>query len=383
MLKAPTTTDHSVRVTPASTVTEQPGPLTGAAVVATRNGGPEMLQVRPWQIPPPGPDEVRIRVEAAGISFADLVMCQGLHPERYYPQRRRPPWVPGWDVVGIVESVGARVRDIRVGQREAALTIVGGWAEHAVVPAARVVPVPSQLAPTTAVCLVLDYVTAYQMLTRSTSTRRGDTILIQGAGGGVGTALLQLARHLGVRALGTGREAKRAHIESQGGILIDYEHEDIAQRARQLTAGRGVDYAFDGIGATARTSLRALRPGGHLVWYGLITVLSGGRRDWGGTAKMAGILTLAWLGNLRPGGKRTSLYSIQWLARRHPDWFRADLATLLALLAANEIAPHIAAVRSLDEVPAALTSLAGHGPPGKQVVAIAAPASKSTAQPAR
>src|SRR5581483_9028670 len=364
MLQEPTIKDPSVRVISVSSVTEQPGPLMSAAVVATRDGGPEALHVRPWEVPPPGPDEVRIRVEAAGISFADLVMCQGLHPERYYPQRRRAPFVPGWDVVGVLESVGAQIRDVRVGQRVAALTIVGGWAEHAVVPAARVVPVPPSLAPTTAVCLVLDYVTAYQMLTRSISARRGDTILIQGAGGGVGTALLQLARHLGVRALGTGREAKRAHIESQGGILIDYEHEDVAQRARQLTAGHGVDYAYDGIGATARTSLRALRPGGHLVWYGLVTVLSGGRRDWGGTAKMAGILALAFLGNLRPGGKRTSLYSIEWLARRHPNRFRADLATLLALLAANAIAPHIAAVRSLDEVPTALRTLAAHGPPG-------------------
>jgi NADPH2:quinone reductase len=267
--------------------------------------------------------------------------------------------------------VGSQVRDLLVGQRVAALPIVGGWAEYAVVPAAWVVPVPPQLAPTAAVCLVLDYVTAYQMLTRSTAARRGDTILIQGAGGGVGTALLQLARHLGMRALGTGREAKRVHIESEGGIPIDYEHEDVAARARELTAGRGVDYAFDGVGATARTSLRALRPGGHLVWYGYDTI----------RAKMVGILLLALLGNLRPGGKRTGLYSIQWLARRHPDWHRADLATLLAMLAANEIAPRIAAVRSLDEIPTALRSLAGHGPPGKQVVAIAAPESGNTAQP--
>ncbi len=379
MLKEPITRDHSAGAIAVSSVTDQPGPLTSAAVVAARNGGPEVLQVRPWTVPPPGPDEVRIRVEAAGISFADLAICQDMHPERYFPKRRRPPLVPGWDVVGVIESVGSRVQDVQVGQRVAALTIVGAWAEHAVVPAAWVVPVPPQLASTTAVSLVLDYVTAYQMLTRSVSLRRGDTVLIQGAGGGTGTALLQLARHLGVRALGTGREAKRAHIESQGGILIDYEHEDVAQRARQLTAGRGVDCVFEGIGATARTSLRALRPGGRLVWYGMVTVLSGGRRDWGGTAKMAGILALALLGNLRPGGKRTSLYSIQWLARRHPEWFRADLTTLLAMLAADEIAPHIAAVRTLDEVPAALLSLAGHGPPGKQVVAIAAPESSTTA----
>jgi NADPH:quinone reductase len=359
---------------------DQPRPLTSAAVVATRDGGPETLEVRLWEVPAPRPHEVRVRVEAAGISFADLLICQGLHPERIYP-RRRAPLVPGWDVVGIVESVGSQSRDVTVGQRVAALSIVGGWAEHAVVPTAWVVPVPPQLAPTTAVCLVLDYVTAYQMLTRSTSARRGDTVLIQGAGGGVGTALMQVARHFGVRALGTGREATRAYIESEGGILIDYEHEDVAERCRELTQGRGVDHAFEGVGATARMSLRALRPGGRLVWFGMVTLLSGGARDWRGSAKTAGAFVLALLGNLRPGGKRTSIYSIQWLARRHPDWFRDDLATLLAMLADNDIAPHIAAVRKLDEVPTALTSLASHAPPGKQVIAIPPSDSTSAAQP--
>jgi NADPH2:quinone reductase len=344
----------------------QPRSLTCTAVVATRAGGPEVLQVRPWTVRPPGPDEVRVRVEAAGISFADLLISRGLHPDRYFPRRRRTPLVPGWDVVGIIESLGARVSGLSVGQRVAALTIVGGWAEYAVAPAAWAVPVPAGLEPKVAVCLVLDYVTAYQMLTRSARVRRGDTVLIQGAAGGVGTALLQLARQLGVRALGTGREARRAHVESEGGTLIDYEHEDVAERARALTAGRGVDAAFEGVGTSAQASLRALRPGGDLVWFGYL--LGGGAHEWRSWATMMGTLALALLGSLRPGGKRISIYSIQWLARRHPDWFREDLAALLALLAEGKIAPRIAAVRRLDEVPAALMSPAGQGAPRKQVI---------------
>jgi NADPH2:quinone reductase len=344
----------------------QSSALTCTAVVATRDGGPEVLQVRPWVVRPPGPDEVRIRMEAAGMSFADLLMSRGLHPDRYFPKRRRTPLVPGWDVVGIVESVGSRVSELRVGQRVAALTIVGGWAEYAVVPAAWAVPVPAGLEPTVAVCLVLDYVTAYQMLTRSARIGRGDTILIQGAAGGVGTALLQLARQLGLRALGTGREARRAHVESEGGILIDYEHEDVAERARALTGGRGVDAAFEGVGTTVRASLRAVRPGGDLVLFGYL--LAGGLREWRSWATMAGTLALALLGNARPGGKRTSIYSIQWLARQHSDWLRADLATLLTMLAQGEIAPRIAAVRRLDEIAAALSSPAGQAAPRKQVI---------------
>ena len=344
----------------------QPGPLTGTAVVLTRHGGVEALEVRAWEVPPPGPHEVRVRVEAAGVSFADLLICQGVHPER-----RRTPHVPGWDVLGIVESVGSEVHRVTVGERVASLPIVGGWAEYAVIPGEWVVPVPATLPPMTAICLVFDYVVAYQMLTRSTAARCGDTVLFQGVGGGVGTAFMQIARQLGVRVLGTDREAKQAHTEAQGGVLIDYEHEDVATRCHELTSGRGVDYAYDGVGDTARTSLRALRPEGRLVWFGSITLLSRGARNWRSVAKTVANTALAFAGNLRPGGKRISLYSIQMLGRRHPDWYRDDLATLFAMLAEGKLAPQIAAVLPLDEAPAALARLAGHGPPGKQVIAVA------------
>jgi NADPH2:quinone reductase len=341
------------------------GALSSTAVVAPRHGGPEVLEVRAWEVAAPRSDEVRVRVEAAGISYADLLICQGLHPER-----RRAPFVPGWDVVGQIESVGSGVRDVAVGDRVAALTIVGGWAGHAVVPAARVVPVPPTLEATAAVCLVMDYVVAQQMLTRSTSLRRGDTVLVQGAGGGTGTALLQLVRGMGVRVLGTDREKKRSHVESEGGILIDFEREDVVERCLELTDGRGVAAAFDGIGATARESLRALRPGGRLVWFGMVTLLSGGARDLGKSVRTAANTAAVFAHNFLPGGKRTSLYSIQMLARRHPDWFRADLAALLALLAEGRIEPRLAAVWKLDEVPAALEAMAATGAlPGKQVVA--------------
>jgi NADPH2:quinone reductase len=341
-------------------------PLTTTAVVADRYGGPEILQLRQWQVAPPGSDEVRLRVEAAGISFADLLICQGLHPER-----RKAPFVPGWDVVGVVESVGSRVRNVGPGDRVAALSIVGGWAEHAVVPASRVVSVPPSIEPTTAVCLVMDYIVACQMLTRSTSVRCGDTVLFQGVGGGVGTALMQLAREMGVRVLGTDREGKRPHVEAEGGVLVDFEHEDVVEQCRQLTDGRGVDAAYDGIGATARESLRAVRPGGKMVWFGMVTMLSRGTRDLRGSLKTAGNVVAVFGRNVWPGGKRTSLYSIQKLARSHPDWYRSDLALLFGMLADRKIDPHIAAVWKLSDVPRAVTAFAKGSKPGKQVVAIA------------
>jgi len=318
-----------------------------------------------------------VRVEATGISFADLLVCQGLHPER-----RPTPHVPGWDVVGVVESVGSEIGGVSVGERVASLPIVGGWAEYANIPGQWAVPVPATLAPTTAVCVVFDYVVAYQMLTRTTAARRGDTVLFQGVGGGTGTAFMQVARQLGVRVLGTDREAKRAHVEAQGGILIDFEHEDVVKRCRELTGGRGVDYAYDAVGATAPSSLRALRPGGRLVWFGDVTLLSDGARDWRSGAKTVGNTGLAFAGNLRPGGKRTSLYSIQrhgshsvsrslrLLGRRHPEWYRDDLGTVMAMLADGKFAPQIAAVLTLDEAPEALATFGRPRIPGKQVIAV-------------
>jgi len=342
-------------------------PVASTAVVAARHGGPEVLKLRQWEVAAPGPDELRLRVEAAGISFADLLICQGMHPER-----RRAPFVPGWDVVGAVEAIGSNVRRVRPGDRVAALSIVGGWAEHVVVSSSLVVPVPREVEPTAAVCLVMDYAVAYQMLTRSASVRSGDTVLIQGAGGGVGTALTQLGRHMGVRVLGTDRESKRSHVESEGGVLIDFEREDLVERCKELTGGRGVDAAFDGIGATARASLRAVRPEGKMVWFGMVTLLSGGARDLRRSARTVGNVAAVFSENLRPCGKRTSLYSIQKLARSHPDWYRADLAALFAMLADRAIRPRIAAVWKLRDVPQAVTAFAKGSMPGKQVISATA-----------
>ena len=161
-----------------------------------------------------------------------------------------------------------------------------------------------------------DYIVAYQMLTRKAQVQAGDTVLVQGAGGGVGTALMQVAATMDVRVLGSDRSNKRAHVEAMGATLIDFETEDVVQRCRQVTGGRGVGAAFDGIGATAPTSLRALRRGGTLVWFGMVTMLSGGQRDPLKMAKTVAVTGAALAPNLVPGGKRTVFYSIQVLAKK-------------------------------------------------------------------
>src|SRR5215831_415463 len=163
-------------------------------------------------LPNPRPGEVRVQVLAAGVSFADVSMREGVHPEA-----RRPPFTPGWDVVGIVEALGEGVDAVQAGATVAAMPIVGGYAEYICLPVAELVSVPPQLDPAEAVCLILNYVTAYQMLHRSAQAKPGETALIHSAAGGVGTALLQLAKLHGLRMFGTASAGKLGIVESFGG----------------------------------------------------------------------------------------------------------------------------------------------------------------------
>jgi NADPH:quinone reductase-like Zn-dependent oxidoreductase len=349
------------RVRPSVPAVERGRATRTSAVVAARHGGPEVLAVGPWSVPVPWPDQVVVRVEAAGISHADLLVCQGLHPER-----RRAPFVPGWDVVGVVERVGPGVRSVEVGQRVAGLTIVGGWAGHAALRASWAVPVPAAVSSTDAVCLVMDYVVAHQMLTRTARLEAGSTVLVQGVGGGVGTALLQVAARQGVRVIGTDHGERRAHVEALGGTLIDIDSEDVPRRCRELTGGRGVDAAFDGIGVTVPQSWQALRSGGQLVWFGMAAFLAHGRADPARTVRTLAAVVPRLLPVSRT--RRASLYSIQTTARRHPDRYRHDLALLLDQLARGELRPSVSRIVALEEVPAALAALARGQVYGKQVI---------------
>src|SRR5262249_25680383 len=161
----------------------------------------------------------RLKMLAAGASFADLSMIQGVHPEA-----RREPFTPGWDVVGTVDALGEGVQVVPLGATVAAMPIVGGYAEYLCLPATEPLPVPPALDPAAAVCLILNYVTAYQMLHRSAQAKPGESALIHSAAGGVGTALLQLARLHGTQTYGTSSPAKLKTIESLGGHAIDYKH---------------------------------------------------------------------------------------------------------------------------------------------------------------
>ena len=286
---------------------------------------------------------MRVRVLAAGVSLPDLLMREGVHPET-----PALPFTPGWDLVGVVDRLGEGTSGIEPGQIVAALPISGAYAEFVCLPAGELVPVPPGLDAAEAVSLVLNYVTAYQMLHRSAKVRPGRRVLIHGAAGGVGSALLQLGRLARLEMYGTCSSGGASAVSDLGAIPIDYKQLDFVTEVQRLTSG-GVDVVFDGIGGThIWRSRKALRSGGTVVAYGLTSLLRGGRLTSGHPGRRRrfralGIFGLYIAGGwLLPGRKRVVPYSIQWLKRLKPAWFRQDLTALFQLLQQRQIAPLIA-----------------------------------------
>jgi NADPH2:quinone reductase len=312
-------------------------------IIVTHYGGPDALQVLEEECPEPKRGEVRVRVLAAGVSLPDLMMREGIHPET--PPL---PFTPGWDLIGIIDQLGDGVSGVEPGQIVAALPISGAYAEFVCLPKREAVPVPSGLDAAEAVSLVLNYVTAYQMLHRSAKVRRGQRALIHGAAGGVGSALLQLGRLAGLEMYGTCSSRGASVVSDLGGIPIDYRHLDFVNEIHRRT-GVGIDVVFDGIGGThIWRSRKALRRGGRVVAYGLTASLRGGRLASGRSGRRHRFHAIPMFGLyiaggwLLPGRKRVVPYSIQWLKRLKPALFRQDLIALFDLLQQQKIKPLIA-----------------------------------------
>jgi len=338
-------------------------------VIATRYGGPEVLRVAEEECPEPKAGEVRVRVLAAGVSLPDLLAREGVHPET-----PPVPFTPGWDLVGVVDRVGAGVSGLEPGQTVAAMPISGAYAGYVCLPQRELVPVPSGLDAAEAVSLVLNYITAYQMLHRSARVRPGQRALIHGAAGGVGSALLQLGRLAGLEMYGTCSSRGAPVVSDLGGVPIDYQHQDFVEEIRRLT-GEGVDVVFDGIGGThIWRSRKALRRGGTVVAYGLTSSLSGGRLASGRSGRrnrLHGLPIFALYiaaGWLLPGRKRVVPYSIQTLKRLKPAQFREDLVVLLDLLRMKQIKPLVAQRFPLAEARQAHELLGKGGVTGKFVL---------------
>jgi NADPH:quinone reductase len=312
-------------------------------IVVTRYGGADALQVVEEECPEPKPGEVRVRVLAAGVALPDVLAREGVHPET-----PPVPFTPGWDLVGVVERLGDGVSGIEPGEMIAAMPISGAYAEFVCLPQRELVPVPPGVDAAEAVSLVLNYITAYQMLHHSAKVRPGQRALIHGAAGGVGTALLQLGRLAGLEMYGTCSGRGASAVSDLGAIPIDYQHQDFVQEIHRLTR-EGVDVVFDGIGGdNLWRSREALCPGGTIVVYGFTGKLREGRLASGGSRgrhrfREAAILGLYIVRNwFLPGRKRMVPYSIQTLKRLKPALFRQDLIALFDLLRQQKVKPLIA-----------------------------------------
>ena len=309
-------------------------------ISVSRFGGPEVLAlVEEPLVPEPGAGEVRIKVLAAGTGFTDVFIRNGRYPDYKGPL----PFTPGYELVGLAEKIGPGVKSVREGEMVADLCVVGGYTQYAIRPAQFLVPVPDDVDPAEAVCIPLAYLTAFQMLTRYRKLAPGSTILVIGASGTVGTALLDLARHFGLKAIGTASAANLPIVKSYGADAIDYKAGDFVRAVRKLTAkrkgGRGVDVAFDAIGGEHfKRSFACLARDGLLIGYGAQTMAIG-----------RASLISAGLGLVRlnlwsafrvlHGGRSGTFYSITVRRKQKPDEFNADMAALFLLLRAGAIHP--------------------------------------------
>ena len=329
-------------------------PATYRAFVITRPGGPEVLEARDLPVTEPGPGNLRVRVRACGLGATDLTMLAGNY--RFAPKL---PIVGGYEIAGEVEAIGEGVNGFHVGQRVAALTVHGGFAERLTREARHFVPIPDGVSDVEAASLVLNYVTAWQMIHRVAKLKPNTSALVTAAGGGVGTALLQLLKLAGVKAYGAASSAKHDLVEELGGIPLDYRSAPIDRLVREREGG-GVDVAFDALGGSSIAAcLRAVRRGGTVVGYGFVAAES--------RLAVLRMFFDVFIG-ARLRGRRGSFYGISLLYRKDPKPFLEDLPKIFALAAGRRIEPVIAATFPLNEVRAALELLASGRVAGKIVL---------------
>lgn len=324
------------------------------AVMLTKKGGPEVLEVVDLPVEAPGPGQLRVRVRAAGVGSTDLIMLAGRY--LYAP---KIPFVPGYEVAGVVDAIGAGVTGFQVGERVAALTVYGGFAELLVREVEHFLPIPERVSDRDAAAVILNYVTAWQMIHRVAKVQPGRTALVTGAAGGVGTAVLQLLRLAGVKTYGAASAPKHELLRSLGATSIDYRAGSIDRLTRGMEPA-GVDYAFDAVGgANTSRCIGALRRGGILVGFGFM----------GASTKLS---QLAMFANIFVGARLRrrvgTFYGITMLYRKDPRPLREDLPKIFALLAAKKIDPLVQTTFPLVEARRAIELLASGSVEGKIVL---------------
>ena len=324
------------------------------AVMIPKKGGPEVLQVVELPLEPPGPGQLRIHVRAAGVGSTDLLLLAGKY--RYAP---KIPLVPGYEVAGVVDAIGAGVTGFKVGQRVAALTVYGAFAEYLVREAEHFLPIPDAVSDRDAAAVILNYITAWQMLHRVAHVQPRQTALVTGAAGGVGTAALQLLKLHGVKTYGAASAPKHDTLRALGATPIDYRAGPLDRLTREFEP-QGVDYVFDAIGGTnTGPCIGALRRGGTLVGFGFMAAT--------GALSQLRMFANIFLG-ARLRRRHGRFYGITMQYRKDPEPLREDLPKIFALLADQKIDPLVTSTFPLLQAAKALELLAAGSVAGKIVL---------------
>ncbi len=262
---------------------------------------------------------------------------------KYPDVKTKPPFSLGYDMVGVVDKLGKGVSGLQIGDRVADMTVIGAYSEYICLPEEKLTRLPDAIEASEAVALILSYKNAYQMLHRIAKITAGKSILIHGAGGAVGIAMLQLGKLLNLTVYGVDAKLKHDLVQKYGGIPIDYKEEDFTKRIQELT-NNGVDAVFDPIGGkNFKKSFKSLKPGGHLVAFGFYNAVKGK----GGNLLVDFMKVLLW--NILPNSKKATFYSIGGLRKKHPEWFKEDLQELFKLLEKGNIKPEILKHYALDQ----------------------------------
>ncbi|MED4287337.1 alcohol dehydrogenase [Priestia megaterium] len=301
-------------------------------VIVTRYGGPQVIDVIEEPLRKPEKGEIRVKVQATGVALADIMRREGK-----IPMSPIPPFTPGYDVIGIVDELGEDVQKYSVGDKVAVFfNGTGGYAAYVYAKEDEIVAAPAHIDAVKAVAVILNYVTAYQMLHRIAKVSEGERILIHGASGGVGTALLELGKLAKLEMYGTASLAKHHIVSQYGAMPIDYRNEDFVDVLR-LRAPEGMDVVFDPIGGrNYERSMKTLSKNGRFIGYGYTSILQQGdpedwAKDWENLAKK----------QTTEKGNSVYLYAISSLKKERLDWFQEDVRFLLSLLEEGKINPLI------------------------------------------
>lgn len=330
-------------------------------IVISKFGVPGVLEkVTETELPKPQKGQVRVKVLAVSASYTDTLIRRGLYPA----VRKKPPFSPGYDLVGLVDALGEGVTHLSIGQKVADLTVIGAYTEYICLDADALVEVPDHLDNGEAVSMILSYLTAYQMLHRVVNLERSSTILIHACSGAVGIAMLQLGKLLDLKMYGTASENKHEFVKALGAIPIDYKNEDFAEIIR-ANEPDGIDVVFDPIGGSYfPRSASVLKKKGTLVGYGYQNAASGVD----GHVVLDFFKIMFW--NLLPGRPASKFYVITSMRNKQADWFKEDLKVLFELLAEKRIKPVIGKVMKLDQAAEAHELVENYMVTGKVILTV-------------